>query len=269
MSQRMTPPRTPHSLRRRALLAAALGATGAALLPARAAAAPALVDPYAGAIPLAFPLTAGTYVAPVGDNWHVEREGSTYGWNHREGDAIRAHDGVDVYPLSDAEADAPTVYAPVSGVVAETCWRAANRIRSAPTVRTAPDAAMRPPWDYRDAIDDVIELPLYGNYVWIVSTEAASMGYAVFLCHLQDEPTLRGLAPGQAVTTRTPVGVLGDTGNADGTPQLHVEIHYPAGEAYTCARCAAPKRVTGINPFASLAGATRRDPLLPRRLGDG
>jgi murein DD-endopeptidase MepM/ murein hydrolase activator NlpD len=104
-----------------------------------------------------------------------------------------------------------------------------------------------PPWDYSRTIDNVINLPLYGSF-----------GYFVFLCHLENETTLQGLAPDQPVTTSTPVGVMGDTGNAAGTPQLHAEIHYPAGSSFTCNHCAPNKMVTTIDPEASLVRATRR-----------
>jgi len=94
--------------------------------------------------------------------------------------------------------------------------------------------------------------------VCIRSSDPASAGYFLFYCHLQKKAIVQALVPNQAVTTSTPVGVMGDTGNAAGTPQLHAEIHYPIHATYTCTRCTRPKTVTAIDPYASLAQATLR-----------
>lgn len=52
---------------------------------------------------------------------------------------------------------------------------------------------------------------------------------------------------------------MGDTGNAAGTPQLHVEVHYPKGKTFTCTHCAPRKSgLTSLDPFNSLAGASPR-----------
>jgi hypothetical protein len=121
-----------------------------------------------------------------------------------------------------------------------------------------------PPWNYSDAIDSVDQVPLYGNFIWLASTEAASHGYSVFLTHLQNEGTLQALAlalreHGRVhMTRRDQVGVMGDTGNAVGVPQLHVEIHYPLGHTYACTRCVPEKVHTAINPYASLVNAVER-----------
>ena len=89
-------------------------AAGALLLPVlpESARAAALVDPYGGSIPLVFPLAYGTYRSPVQDNWHANREGQTYAWNHRNGLSQRAHDGVDIYPSRRSKL--PRVYAPLA-----------------------------------------------------------------------------------------------------------------------------------------------------------
>ncbi len=115
-----------------------------------------------------------------------------------------------------------------------------------------------PPWDYSRAVDDVAQLPLYGNFVWLSSTDSRSRGYFVFLCHLQNDATLAALAVDQPVTTTTPVGLMGDTGNAAGIPQLHVEIRYPRGSSYDCTHCSPRKAVTSIDPKASLVNADPR-----------
>lgn len=253
-----------HHVTRRTLLRVGAGIAGSAFVPDVARAAPhpggsiapstALVDPYSGAIPLVFPLAQGTYQIPVGDNWHASREGSIYQWNHRDSTRRRAHDGVDVYPLSPQSL--PTVYAAVPGTIAAVCWRSDNTTTATVTYKAS--ATTPPPWNYSQAVDNVANLPLYGNFVWIHSTAPTSVGYFIFFCHLQNVAPLQSLVPDQIVTTSTPVGLMGDTGNAAGTPQLHVEIHYPKGATYTCAHCTRPKTVTSIDPYASLAHATLR-----------
>lgn len=243
-------------VRRRALLQAGALTAGTWLLPCAAdAAAVPLVDPYIGAIPFVFPLAAGAYQTPFGDNWHGLREGSLYPWNHRGSTAIRAHDGVDVYPQDPSAL--PLVYAPLAGTVAAVCRRSANTVDA--TVDYQVSATTPPPWDYHQAIDDVANLPLYGNCLWLRSADPASAGYFVFFCHLQNEQVLQGLRPDQPVTTAMPVGRMGDTGNAQGTPQLHVEVHYPIGQRFTCAMCS-PNKVglTAIDSYASLLLATPR-----------
>jgi murein DD-endopeptidase MepM/ murein hydrolase activator NlpD len=135
------------------------------------------------------------------------------------------------------------------------CTRSSNTVGATVTYKVS---GMTPlPWDYSRAIDNVINLPLYGNFVWLYSTDANSLGYFIFFCHLKNETTLQSLAPDQLVTMSTPIGVMGDTGNAAGTPQLHVEIHYPAGTSFTCNHCTPNKSVTSIDPEASLIRATR------------
>jgi murein DD-endopeptidase MepM/ murein hydrolase activator NlpD len=242
--------------RRRFLQMGVGAAAGALLLPVlpEAARAGVLVDPYNGSIPLVFPLAYGTYKTPVQDNWHANREGRTYTWNHQNGTSQRAHDGVDIYPSRRRKL--PRVYAPLAGRVAAVCTRSSNTVGA--TVNYRVSSTTPPPWNYSRAIDDVINLPLYGNFVWLYSTVSGSAGYFVFFCHLKNEATLQGLVPDQQVTTSTPVGVMGDTGNAAGTPQLHAEIHYPAGSTFTCSHCTPNKTLTSINPVASLKSATRR-----------
>jgi hypothetical protein len=212
-----------------------------------------LVDPFAGSVPLAFPLEDGTCVSPLVDNWHQEREGQIYPWNHRTAPAARAHDGVDIYP---AGGGGPRVYAPFAATVAAVCTRSANRVDAAMRYRVS--SATPPPQDYSQAIDDVVSLPLYGNFIWLLSTDPRSAGYYVFVCHLQNEAILSSLVPDQPVTPASPLGVVGDTGNAAGTPQLHVELHYPAGATYVCTHCTPARTLTSFDPFASLQLASVR-----------
>jgi murein DD-endopeptidase MepM/ murein hydrolase activator NlpD len=238
----------------------ATGATAAAialwpaLANAEALVAPALVDPYSGSIPLVFPLPRKTYQTPVQNNWHASREGQIYSWSHQDASTTRGHDGVDVFPRSASRLS--TVYAPLTARVAAVCLRSDNTLNASVTYKVS--ASTPPPWDYSQGVDNVANLPLYGNFVWLYSTDARSAGYFVFFCHLQNEAILRALAPDQTVTTATPLGVMGDTGNAQGAPQLHVEIHYPAGSSYTCTHCTPNKTVTSIDPYSSLANAARR-----------
>jgi murein DD-endopeptidase MepM/ murein hydrolase activator NlpD len=247
----------PRISRRKFLQMGAGAAAGTLLLPVlpESARAGTLVDPYGGSIPLVFPLVYGTYKAPVQDNWHVNREGQIYNWNHRNGSSQRAHDGVDIYPSRRRKL--PKVYAPLSGTVAAVCTRSSNTVGATVTYKVS--SATPPPWDYSRAIDNVINLPLYGNFVWLCSTDANSLGYFVFFCHLKNETTIQSLRLDQPVTVNTPLGVMGDTGNAAGTPQLHAEIHYPAGSSFTCSQCTPDKEfITSIDPEASLIRATRR-----------
>ena len=242
--------------RRRFLQMGAGAAAGALLLPVlpESVRADTLVDPYSGSIPLLFPLVYGTYNTPVQDNWHANREGQTYAWNHQNGTSQRAHDGVDVYPSRRRKL--PGVYAPLTGKVAAVCTRSSNTVNANVTYKVSNTTP--PPWDYSRAVDNVINLPLYGNFVWLYSTDANSLGYFIFFCHLKNETTLQALSPDQPVTVSTPVGIMGDTGNAAGTPQLHAEIHYPAGTSFTCSHCSPSRVLTSIDPEASLVRATRR-----------
>ena len=254
------------TLTRRRLLQVGLAATAAAVVPVSASAAPnkrpggppgGLVNPYSGWIPSTFPLAAGTYQTPVANNWHQSREGQQYAWTHRDSKVQRAHDGVDVYPTSTSAL--PAVYAPFSAIVSAVCRRSDNTLSASVTYDV--DSAAPLPWDYSQAVDNVAGLPLYGNFVWLQSTAPKSTGYFAFYCHLQDDAVLQNLlgAVGQTVTVATRVGTMGDTGNAQGTPQLHVEVHYPLGHSFTCTHCSPRKSgVTAIDPFATLTNATPR-----------
>lgn len=246
----------PLQLSRRMFLATTAAAGGALLVgPGTLAQAATLVDPYRGSIPMVFPLRSGSYQTPLADNWHAAREGQLYAWSHRTTRTHRAHDGVDVFPV--VGAPLPSVYAPFASVVAAICFRSDNTLTSTVTYRAS--AANPPPWDYSAAIDNVANLPLYGNFVWLRCTEPASAGYFVLYAHLQNEPVLQALQPDQQLTASTAVGALGDTGNAAGTPQLHVEVHYPRGSTFACTQCSPRKPgETALDPFASLAAASAR-----------
>ena len=241
------------SLSRRRLFVLAGGAAAALALRGRTHAAQTLVDPYTGVLPLTFPLAIGTYQLPLADNWHEAREGKRYAWGHRA-DGLRSHDGVDIYPADSTAL--PAVYAPFAGVVSAVCVMSANSAGAPQSYRVS--ATAPPLWDYSTSIDTADGLPLYGNFVWITSVDPASAGYSALYAHLANEPILAALQPDQWVDATTPVGVMSDTGNAAGTPQLHVELHYPAGSSILCRDCTPSARVTSFDPFASLRRATAR-----------
>lgn len=249
-------------LSRRRLVQTGLAVAAAAALPAPVAARarrpgprqPTPINPYSGSIPLTFPLSSGSYQTPVANNWHQSREGQQYAWSHRDSKVERAHDGVDVFPSS---ATLPTVYAPLQATVAAVCLRSDNTVGATVTYNVS--STTPPPWNYSQAVDNVADLPLYGNFVWLYSTDPASAGYFVFFCHLQNDATLQALSADEPVTVNTAVGTMGDTGNAAGSPQLHVEIHFPSGHSFTCTHCSPRKSgVTAIDPFASLTSAAVR-----------
>ncbi len=250
--------------RRRFLQAGAAAAT-AALLPGAVGAAPGrrpgeaatatLINPYTGSIPLVFPVEAGTY-RKMWDTWHAQRQGKPQPWSHQN-DSSRAHDGIDINPRSSRSL--PPVYAPFAGSVAAICWRSDNSLSA--EVTYAVNSTTPPPQDYHLATDTAAGSPLYGNFIWLVN----NAGYFAFYCHLQNDKILQALADrlvqgeNVPVDTNTAVGVMGETGNAIGDPQLHVEIHYPQGNSYGCARCpAGHAAMTAINPYRSLADAKRR-----------
>lgn len=215
-----------------------------------------LIDPYAGAIPIVFPLAHEGYKSPVSDNWHLKREGQLYPWSHATSLIHRGHDGIDLFPPKNPNL-APIVYSPVAGKLVAICSRSDNTL--AASVNYQASTTNPPPWDYSTAIDSAAHLPLYGNFVWIYSTEVASQGYFICLAHLQNEPIyLQRLQLDQLVSTSTPLGLVGDSGNAQGTPQLHFEIHYPASHYFKCQHCPLERGLTALNPAASLQTALPR-----------
>jgi murein DD-endopeptidase MepM/ murein hydrolase activator NlpD len=71
-----------------------------------------LVDPYAGVVPMTFPIRRGLYW--IYRNWHVPRVGGVLPFNHEIRPWLRAHDGIDVYALRGTP-----LYATVTGTVVE------------------------------------------------------------------------------------------------------------------------------------------------------
>jgi len=235
----------------RALTAGAGLGLATVLRPQQSRAQGPLIDADIGILPLAFPLLEGSYQQTFRNNWHASRQGEPSPWTHRNGPDLRAHDGVDLYPLPDQAL--PTVYAPFAGRVAAVAVRPENSLATPLTSQVSRETP--PPWDYSTAVDTVEQLPLYGNFIWLISTDPDSEGYFVLLAHLQTEWLIEGLVPDQPVTVGTPLGVLGDTGNAAGVPQLHIELHYPVGVGFTCAHCAPVSAMTALDPYASLVAA--------------
>lgn len=251
-------------LTRREVLRLGALATAAALVPATAAAAPPnkkpgsspiltpLENPYTGSIPLTFPVADGSYRKPFRDNWHDNREGPGYDWSHQNGTAQRAHDGVDIFPRFASAL--PTAFAPLAGRLAAVCVGS----------NYSENAAIKPPWPYPVGIGAG---NIYGNYLWLYSMDNQSTGYFVLYCHLQDDQLLRSLLTrvdtlNDGVDANTPVGTMGETGNAAGQPQLHLELHYPqvgARQNFLCTQCDPDKgSMTAFNPFPSLSKAKAR-----------
>jgi hypothetical protein len=239
---------------RRWVLRAGAATAAALLLPEQAAEAATIVNPNTGVIPMTFPVRYGNYRA-FRDNWHEVRAGPSSRWSHRLSLTQRAHDGIDVYPASYSYLG--VVYAPFQAIVSAVCMY----LGRPPIYRVSKLAP--PPWNYSQVFQG--SRSRYGHFIWLKSTASdASNGYFAFYCHLKNEETLRGLlnrmASGEVyVTPSTWVGRIGDSGNALGDPQLHLEIHYPIGKSYTCARCNPDRTLlTAINPYASLRAAKRR-----------
>ena len=193
--------------------------------PNGAPAAPEDFDLHAQVIEIGFPLRPDT-VYRYRDNFLDRREGDPDPFNHaritESGRAVRLHDGTDIY----ARQGEP-VLAPFDGEVIDpsTRWR---------------------PW----------ESGRYGETVAIISSEAASRGYAAVLVHLDRS----WVNFGQRVTRGQVIGRLGRTGNAEGVQaQLHFELRAPF--LLDWSELGEERRVDAFNPFPSLF---RADPHPPR-----
>jgi murein DD-endopeptidase MepM/ murein hydrolase activator NlpD len=173
-------------------------------------------------IEIGFPLAAGVNYR-YRDNYGDLRPGPVEWYNHvfdeRDGKLRRAHDGVDIYAPRDT-----AVLAPFAGVVIDprTRWQ---------------------PWQ-RDR---------YGLTVAIVSTEPATRGYVVLLCHLD----VRTVQIGAHVKRGREVGTLGITGNAEESPaQLHFELRAPSLMPWH--EAGGDRLLDAFNPYPSLRAAERR-----------
>ena len=103
------------NLSRREFLKAGGAATAALVLSAilpQSSWAATLVDPYAGVVPMVFPIRRGLYW--IYRNWHVPRVGGVLSFNHQIRPWLRAHDGIDVYALRGTP-----LYAAAAGTVVE------------------------------------------------------------------------------------------------------------------------------------------------------
>jgi murein DD-endopeptidase MepM/ murein hydrolase activator NlpD len=192
---------------------------------AKPGAMPSVPSPALGGqrqvIEIGFPVAAGIHYR-YRNNYGDLRPGSVELYNHvfdeRDGKLRRAHDGIDIYaPRGTA------VIAPFDGVVIDprTRWE---------------------PWQ-RDR---------YGLTVAIVSTEPATSGYVVLLCHL-DARTVR---VGAHVKRGREVGTLGITGNAEESPaQLHFELRAPSLMLWH--EAGGNRLLDAFNPYPSLRAAER------------
>jgi murein DD-endopeptidase MepM/ murein hydrolase activator NlpD len=154
------------------------------------------------------------------DNFGAAREGRAEGYNHarvrRDGDLLRAHDGIDIY----AAAGTPVV-APFDGVVID------------PSRRWDPWVKER-----------------YGKTAAIRSSEPLSEGYTALLTHLQ----ALYVEPGQRVHRGEVVGTVGDSGNAEGgRPHLHFELRAPFPLQWQ--QAGEDRLVDAFNPYPSLRAA--------------
>jgi murein DD-endopeptidase MepM/ murein hydrolase activator NlpD len=170
-------------------------------------------------IAIGFPLAANVRYH-YRDNYEDYRPGPVEPYNHlfdeRHGQLRRAHDGIDIY----AALGTP-ILAPFDGVV------------------IAP-ASRWQPW----------QPDRYGITVVIVSTEPATRGYAVLLCHLDG----RSVKVGAHVRRGKVVGTLGKSGNAeDADPQLHLELRAPFLIAWT--EIGGQRLIDAFNPYFSLRAA--------------
>lgn len=170
-------------------------------------------------IEMGFPLASGTRYH-YRDNYADYRPGPVEPYNHlfdeRHGQLRRAHDGIDIYA-----ARGTPILAPFDGVV------------------IAP-ASRWQPW----------QPDRYGITVVIVSTEPATRGYAVLLCHL-DKPRV---PVGADVRRGEVVGTLGKSGNAEeALAQLHLELRAPFLIPWP--EIGGERLIDAFNPYPSLRAA--------------
>jgi murein DD-endopeptidase MepM/ murein hydrolase activator NlpD len=170
-------------------------------------------------MPMAFPF-AKSVSYRYRNNFLEARAGLPEWYNHwflrnRDGTLKRAHDGVDIYARRGTH-----VLAPISGTVID------------PRKHWAPWRPDR-----------------YGRVVVIESDERTSAGYVVILSHLD----LAVVSYGAHVTRGQYVGTVGDTGNAQGTPQLHFEVRAPFTFAVT--ELGRRRQVDAFDPYPSIRRA--------------
>lgn len=188
-------------------------------------AAPASADEFdveGQVIEIGFPFTENVRYR-YRDNWLHRRAGPPEHYNHvlgrRQGELVRAHDGIDLY--IDAGTPARATFA---GLVVE-------------------PADIWQPW----------QADRYGVTVVILSQEAGSAGYVALLSHLQES----FVQPGDIVRRGEAIGLAGDSGNAEGGPaHLHFELRAPFLLEWT--EAGETRHVDAFNPYPSLRAADPR-----------
>ena len=189
--------------------------------PNRAPTSPDGFDLEGQEIDIVFPLRSQTKYH-YRNNFLDAREGTPDPYNHerlrKDGSAVRAHDGTDIY----ADQGEPLI-AVFSGTIVDprSRWR---------------------PW----------EPDRYGKTVALVSDDPRTDGYTALYVHSRDV----WVAPGDHVERGQVLGTVGRTGNADGTnvpSHLHFELRAPFLIDWT--PLGEGRRIDAFNPFPSLVVA--------------
>jgi murein DD-endopeptidase MepM/ murein hydrolase activator NlpD len=189
--------------------------------PDRAPTTPDGFDLDGQVIEIGFPLRRQTRYH-YRNNFLDAREGTPDAYNHerlhKDGSAVRAHDGTDIY----ANQGEPLI-AVFSGTVIDprTRWR---------------------PW----------EPDRYGKTIALVSDDPRTDGYTALYVHASDV----WVSVGDHVERGQVLGTVGRTGNADGTDvpsHLHFELRAPFLIDWTAH--GEGRRIDAFNPFPSLVAA--------------
>ena len=189
--------------------------------PDRAPTSPDGFDLEGQVIDIAFPLRPKTKYH-YRNNFLDAREGTPDPYNHerlhKDGSAVRAHDGTDIY----ANQGEPLIAA-FSGTIVDprSRWR---------------------PW----------EPDRYGKTIALVSDDPRTDGYTALYAHASNV----WVSPGDHVERGQILGTVGRTGNADGTnvpSHLHFELRAPFLLDWTA--LGEGRRIDAFNPYPSLVVA--------------
>ncbi len=121
-----------------------------------------------------------------------------------------------------------------------------------------------PPWDYSQAVDTVADLPLYGNFVWLVSTGPCSAGAFVFYMPSAKRGGVRQPQAGSGGRARDAAGSAGRQrqrrGDAAPAIAAGAAVRARSSPASTPSpHSAAPPPAVGATAH-SLAGMRRSEP---------